>query len=71
MQRWEFLFVRAIRTQEAIEVETNGHKMERTFEDLADFYALCNQIGDKGWELVSERQVSAGSVQVVFKKPKQ
>ena len=70
MPSWEHLFVRAIRTPEGIQIETNGHRMDRAYESLGEFYAFCNQIGERGWELVGERQVSNESVQLIFKRSK-
>jgi hypothetical protein len=70
MPSWEYLFVRAIRTPEGIQVETNGHRLEQTYETLGEFYTFCNQVGGQGWELVSERQVSNESVQLIFKRSK-
>ena len=71
MPGWEYLFIRAIRTATNIEVETNGHKIERTFSDLGGLYAFCNQLGARGWELIGERQVSSQSVQLIFKRLKE
>ena len=58
----------AVRTPEGIQVETNGHHLEQTYETLGEFYTFCNQVGGRGRELDSERQVANDSVQLIFKR---
>ena len=79
MQKWEYMYVLCLRNEadEWTPKYINGKEVPNWFAG-ASIYQASNDLGEKGWELVSHAFVASpfpvapdrDSIRLVFKRPK-